>query len=195
MVLIATGGDEAAIDVPIYLPVTGELTAAVLGQRVLQRLDELLGAEAAPAEKTAVAFLAKSERDLMLDDILALLAEAGVPTPEETYKVDGGWSLALSDIRRALADLKGLQDWWNYNPSLLQRHLKEAHEALEEKSQQESAALRDWWLPVLQRANDLCRSMHAIAEREGKETNWEGFQAQLAGALAEQHEILHPATT
>lgn len=191
MVLLGiSGGDGSALDVIIYLPVTGELTAPVLGTRVMQRLDELLGADVAPVEKTVTAFLSKSERDLMLDDILALLAEAGVPTPEETYKADGGWSLALADIRRALADLKGLQDWWNYNPSLLQRQLKDAHEALE-KSQQENTALREWLLPVLRRANDLCRSMHAITEREGKETNWPPFRAELEGALAEQHELLN----
>jgi len=44
---------------------------------------------------------------------------------------------------------------------------------------------------VLERANDVCRSMHAIAEREGAETNWPAFKAQLKAALQEQFAFIH----
>jgi hypothetical protein len=36
----------------------------------------------------------------ILDDVLLLLSRQGFPTPEKTYKLDGGWGLALSDLRR-----------------------------------------------------------------------------------------------
>jgi hypothetical protein len=36
----------------------------------------------------------------ILDDALLLLSGQGFPTPERTYKLDGGWGLALSDLRR-----------------------------------------------------------------------------------------------
>lgn len=36
----------------------------------------------------------------ILDDVLVLLSGQGFPTPERTYKLDGGWGLALSDLRR-----------------------------------------------------------------------------------------------
>jgi hypothetical protein len=36
----------------------------------------------------------------ILDDVLLLLSGQGFPTPEKTYKLDGGWGLALSDLRR-----------------------------------------------------------------------------------------------
>lgn len=36
----------------------------------------------------------------MLDDILIFLAKRHVPTPERTYKLDGGWTLAMDDLRR-----------------------------------------------------------------------------------------------
>jgi hypothetical protein len=36
----------------------------------------------------------------ILDDVLVLLSGQGFPTPERTYKLDGGWALALSDLRR-----------------------------------------------------------------------------------------------
>jgi hypothetical protein len=36
----------------------------------------------------------------ILDDVLVLLSGQGFPTPERTYKLDGSWGLALSDLRR-----------------------------------------------------------------------------------------------
>jgi hypothetical protein len=36
----------------------------------------------------------------ILDDVLLLVSGQGFPTPEKTYKLDGGWGLALSDLRR-----------------------------------------------------------------------------------------------
>ena len=35
----------------------------------------------------------------MLDDMLVFLAKRHVPTPERTYKLDGGWTLAMDDLR------------------------------------------------------------------------------------------------
>lgn len=40
----------------------------------------------------------------MLDDMLVLLAEFHYPTPEKTYKADGGWALAISDMQRCLRE-------------------------------------------------------------------------------------------
>lgn len=40
-----------------------------------------------------------------LDDIQDMLNGYGVPTPERTYVLDGGWSLALSDIRKYIYQL------------------------------------------------------------------------------------------
>lgn len=42
----------------------------------------------------------------ILDDVLLLLAGQHYPTPERTYKLDGGWSLALADLKRCFADLR-----------------------------------------------------------------------------------------
>jgi len=53
----------------------------------------------------------------ILDDVLVLLSGQGFPTPERTYKLDGGWGLALSDLRRCfdqyrarIADLEAERD-------------------------------------------------------------------------------------
>jgi hypothetical protein len=114
---------------------------------------------ARPADK-----LEPDERARILDEILVILAGAGVPTPEQTYKQDGGFALALSDIRRALA---------------------ERTVAL-----QQAGAFRT----ALNAANDVCRSMHAIVERQGVQTNWEGFGVKLQAALLQQHALLYPKT-
>jgi hypothetical protein len=42
----------------------------------------------------------------------------------------------------------------------------------------------------LVRANEICRSMHAIAERDGRETNWAAFRDQLNDELNAQQAIL-----
>ena len=42
----------------------------------------------------------------ILDDVLLLLAGQYYPTPERTYKLDGGWSLALADLKRCFGDLR-----------------------------------------------------------------------------------------
>jgi hypothetical protein len=44
---------------------------------------------------------------------------------------------------------------------------------------------------ILSEANEVCRSAHSIAERDGAETNWEAFRSRLALALANQHSVLH----
>lgn len=45
----------------------------------------------------------------ILRDVLELLAGAGIPTPERGYALDGGWSLALSDLRRLVNDRNALR--------------------------------------------------------------------------------------
>lgn len=45
---------------------------------------------------------------------------------------------------------------------------------------------------ALKGANEICRSMAAIADREGAETNWEAFRKQLAKQLKIQHAIQYP---
>jgi len=40
-------------------------------------------------------------------------------------------------------------------------------------------------------SNDLLRSAFMIAEREGKETNWEAWKKQLEIALARQHVMMY----
>lgn len=44
---------------------------------------------------------------------------------------------------------------------------------------------------VLERANDLCRTMSAIVQRQGAETNWSAFQEKLRTGLHEQFAFLH----
>ena len=45
---------------------------------------------------------------------------------------------------------------------------------------------------ALRRANDICRSMHSIAERDGLETNWPAFRTRLTQELDVQHALLFP---
>lgn len=49
----------------------------------------------------------------------------------------------------------------------------------------------DKLLKALLSANDLCRSAHAIAEREGKNTNWKAFKARLSKSLKVQHAAIY----
>lgn len=46
---------------------------------------------------------------------------------------------------------------------------------------------------ALREANDICRSMHSIAERAGRKTNWVAFHAKLTKVLKAQHKILFPS--
>ena len=48
-------------------------------------------------------------------------------------------------------------------------------------------------LEALKSANSLCRSMSAIADREGEQTNWESFRNKLTESLALQHTVLDEA--
>lgn len=52
--------------------------------------------------------------------------------------------------------------------------------------------MRDYAASVLKDANDLCRSAFQIAERDGKDTNWPAFRAQLEASLKRQHAIMYP---
>ena len=45
---------------------------------------------------------------------------------------------------------------------------------------------------ALENANDLCRSMHAIARRKGESTNWDAFLKQLEAGLIFQHQVMYP---
>lgn len=44
---------------------------------------------------------------------------------------------------------------------------------------------------VLRAANDICRTMSSITERQGKATNWEGFKSKLDQQLDIQHKLLY----
>ncbi len=46
----------------------------------------------------------------MLDDMLVFLSKRHVPTPERTYKLDGGWTLAMDDLRRFVDALAAERD-------------------------------------------------------------------------------------
>lgn len=43
---------------------------------------------------------------------------------------------------------------------------------------------------ALREANEVCRSMHAIVDRKGKETNWGSFKNILEDALENQADVL-----
>jgi len=45
-------------------------------------------------------------------------------------------------------------------------------------------------LELLEQANDILRSVNAIIERKGEETNWEAISNVVKMALADQHELL-----
>lgn len=51
--------------------------------------------------------------------------------------------------------------------------------------------MHDFAAQCLKEANELCRSALAIAEREGRETNWLSFRARLEESLKRQHAIMH----
>ena len=40
-------------------------------------------------------------------------------------------------------------------------------------------------------ANDVCRTMWHIVDREGKDTNWEGFKKILDKELKLQHKLMY----
>lgn len=44
---------------------------------------------------------------------------------------------------------------------------------------------------LLKEANELLRSAHAIAARNGEKTNWEGFKASLEKVLITQSKVLN----
>jgi hypothetical protein len=44
----------------------------------------------------------------------------------------------------------------------------------------------------LTKANELLRSVHAVVQRKGADTNWEALEGQLSALLQEQHRILYP---
>lgn len=46
----------------------------------------------------------------MLDDMLVFLSKRHVPTPKRTYKLDGGWTLAMDDLRRYVDNLTAERD-------------------------------------------------------------------------------------
>lgn len=48
---------------------------------------------------------------------------------------------------------------------------------------------------ALRGANDICRSMYCIVAREGRETNWEAFRAQILDQLLAQELVLSPSPT
>lgn len=57
-----------------------------------------------------------------------------------------------------------------------------------EAEEAERAAVRQ----ALESANSLCRSAMSIAERDGRDTNWESFRARLKESLELQHKVMYP---
>ena len=51
--------------------------------------------------------------------------------------------------------------------------------------------MRDFAAACLIGANELCRSALAIASRDGANTNWPAFRAQLEESLKRQHAIIY----
>lgn len=45
---------------------------------------------------------------------------------------------------------------------------------------------------ALENANEILRSAHSIADRNGERTNWTSFKDNVQKALFEQHRILVP---
>jgi hypothetical protein len=75
----------------------------------------------------------------ILDDALLLLSSQGLPTPEKTYKLEGGWGLALSDLRRCfdqhrarVAELEAERDEARAGESRAVEALKVAYDAAEQ---------------------------------------------------------------
>jgi hypothetical protein len=52
----------------------------------------------------------------------------------------------------------------------------------------------DELLKALMSANELCRSVHAIAERNGEKTNWTAFKKKLSKSLSIQHKVIYKET-
>lgn len=76
----------------------------------------------------------------ILDDILVFLAGRHVPTPERTYKLDGGWQLAKGDLQRYVIGIeaaiaKAISDRQDSD-----RKVMEADEALNRTKLQLAAA-------------------------------------------------------
>lgn len=44
----------------------------------------------------------------------------------------------------------------------------------------------------LKEANEVLRSCHSVAERNGAETNWQPFTARIADILKRQHGMMFP---
>jgi len=61
----------------------------------------------------------EAERASVLADVLVLLSGFGQPTPERGYVADGGWSLALGDVRRCI-------DAWKARAEAAEKAIKPA---------------------------------------------------------------------
>jgi hypothetical protein len=44
---------------------------------------------------------------------------------------------------------------------------------------------------ALVEANELCRSAHSIAQREGTQINWDAFRKNLKLSLEKQHKLIY----
>lgn len=54
----------------------------------------------------------------------------------------------------------------------------------------ESVEEIDKLMKMLKEVNDVLRSAHSIASREGKETNWPAFTKRVAAILEQQHKMI-----
>ena len=73
-------------------------------------------------------------------------------------------------------------------------------EKYEEASKQAGAFMAAWRqslndyeaaMDMLKEANDLLRSAHAIAERDGNATNWSAFKNKATKLLKKHHKVLN----
>ncbi|MFN8941559.1 MAG: hypothetical protein ACK5ZJ_17645 [Acidobacteriota bacterium] len=102
----------------------------------------------------------------ILDDVLLLLSRQGFPTPERTYKLDGGWGLALSDLRRCFDQYRArIAELVAERDAALNR-AREARETAEN---------------YLGHCGAACKQLEAVeAERDAAKADLEKLKSELA---------------
>jgi len=76
----------------------------------------------------------------MLDDMLVFLAKRHVPTPERTYKLDGGWTLAMDDLRRFVDSLTADRESSDRHAMAADEELNRAKQDISEAEKQRDRA-------------------------------------------------------
>lgn len=105
-------------------------------------------------------------------------------------RVEYGWKIAMTDQPELpkSADAESLDYVREIAQGLGYPSVLEALEALAER-EAENARLRE----ALVQHNDRLRSAIAVADREGKDTNWLPFRGQLHWTAAEYHDLVNEA--